>query len=225
MRRASVCHANDLIFTGCSKYINEIVLPKIKDRFDTSVSKIEKIGDEFNFLRRMYKLDKDGLWLQPGNYIQQMLRSYEEQVGKIKLQQLPSDNSIQLEDKSEILSDQEKNSLFSSIVGSGIYLCQERYEYDMACTIKELASRMTNSTAVSFHHLKKFLGYLKKTMDYCLVVEFPQAGEGYVKKDVHYWCLKTFSDSDWSRNKSQRRSTSGGFHALNSWPLSKPEDR
>ena len=35
---------------------------------------------------------------------------------------------------------------------------------------------------MSFHHLKKTLGYLKKTMDYCLVLEFPQAGEGHVKK-------------------------------------------
>ena len=34
-------------------------------------------------------MDKGGLWTQPGNYIQQMLRAYEEQVGKIKLQHLP----------------------------------------------------------------------------------------------------------------------------------------
>ena len=61
--------------------------------------------------------------------------------------------------------------------------------------------------------------YLKKTMDYCLVVEFPQAGEGYVKKSIHYWCLETFSDSDWSGNKSHRKSTPGGLHALNSCPL------
>ena len=42
---------------------------------------------------------------------------------------------------------------------------------------------MSNPTAMPFHHLKKFLGYLKKAMDYCLVLEFPQAGEGYVKEE------------------------------------------
>ena len=141
---------DDLIFTGCPKYINEIFLPKIRDRFGTSVSKIEKAGDKFNFLRRKCKLDEDGLWIQPGNYIQQMLKAYEEQIGKIKLQQLPSDSSIQMEDKSEILSDQERSGLFRSIVGSGIYLCQERY--DVAFTVKELASRMSNATTTSFHH-------------------------------------------------------------------------
>ena len=37
-------HVHDLIFTGCSIYSsNEIFLPKIKDRFDASVSKIEKM--------------------------------------------------------------------------------------------------------------------------------------------------------------------------------------
>ena len=107
-------HVDDLIFTVRSKYTSEIFLPKTEDRFDTSVSKIEKVGDEFKFLRRKYKLEKDGLWTQPGNYTQQMLKACEEQVGKIKVQQLPSDNSVEMEDKSEILNNQEKISLFRS---------------------------------------------------------------------------------------------------------------
>ena len=121
MRRVWLTREGDLIFTGCSKYISEIFFPKIQDRFETSVSKIERVGDEFNVLRRNYRLEVDGLWIQPGNYIQQMLKAYEEQIGKIKLQQLPSDNSIQMEDKSEVMDDQERISLFRSIVGSGIY--------------------------------------------------------------------------------------------------------
>ena len=48
--------------------------------------------------------------------------------------------------------------------------------YDAAFAVKELASRMSNPTAMSFHHLKKFLGYLK-TMDYCLVLELPLCQE------------------------------------------------
>ena len=96
------CHLDDLIFIGCSKCINEIFLPKIQDRFDTGVSKTEKTGDEFNFVRRKYKFEKDGVWIQPGTYTPQMLKAYEEKVGKIKLQQLPSDNSVQMEDKSEV---------------------------------------------------------------------------------------------------------------------------
>ena len=40
-------HVGDLIFTGDSKYINEIFLPKIQGKFDTSVSKIDTIKDEY----------------------------------------------------------------------------------------------------------------------------------------------------------------------------------
>ena len=43
---------------------------------------------------------------------------------------------------------------------------------------------------MSFHRLKKFLDYLKKTMDHYLVLESPEAGEGYVKKGENYWCLE-----------------------------------
>ena len=32
-------------------------------------------------------------------------------------------------------------------------------------------------------------------------------------------CLEALSNSDWSGNKSHRKSTSGGFHELNSCPL------
>ena len=49
-------HVDDLILTGDSQYINEIFLLKIQGNFDTSVSKIERLGDEFNFLRRKYNL-------------------------------------------------------------------------------------------------------------------------------------------------------------------------
>ena len=124
---------------------------------------------------------------------------------KASEEQLPAEKSIQMEDKSEVLREQEKISLFKSIVGSGdLYLCQERY--DVAFTVKELASRMSHPTATPFYRWKKFLGYLKKTVGYCLVLELPQAGEGYVKKGESYWCLETFSGSEWSGNKNDRKS-------------------
>ena len=72
---------------------------------------------------------------------------------------------------------------------------------------------------MTFHHLKKFLGYLKKTMDFCLVVEFPQAGGGYVKKGGTLLVPRDIFRFRLERKKSHRKSTSGGFHALSSCPL------
>ena len=70
--------------------------------------------------------------------------------------------------------------------------------------------------SLSLHHLKKFLGYLKRAMG---IVEFSQTKEDHVKKGESYRCLEAFSDSDWSGNKSHRKPTSGEFHAWNSCPL------
>ena len=130
-------------------------------------------SDEFNFLRRKYNLEKDGLWtwIQPGNYIQQMLKAYGEQTSTTTIRQFNSDGR-EVRDL-----DRSKKSAYSESI--------ERYH--VAFTVKELGSRMSNPTTMSFHHLTKCPGYLKKTMDYCLVVELPQAGEGYVKKGEHYW--------------------------------------
>ena len=50
------------------------------------------------------------LWAQPGNYIQQMLRAYEEQIGKIKFQQWQTNQKSHMNQKrlafSEALLDQ-----------------------------------------------------------------------------------------------------------------------
>ena len=59
-----------------------------------------------------------------------MLKAYEEQIGLVKLQRL----SAQL------------NPDGRQVRSLGIYLCQERY--DVGFTVKELASRMSNPTAM-----------------------------------------------------------------------------
>ena len=49
-------NVEDLIFTGHSKYIKEIFLPKVQGKFDTSVGKVEKIGEEFSFAGEQVRL-------------------------------------------------------------------------------------------------------------------------------------------------------------------------
>ena len=124
------CHTNQLPPTNChqpptqtfplaklltcgvirsydSRYINGIFLPKVQ-------------------VRRKCKLEKDGLWIQPGNYTLQTLKAYDEKIGEIKFQQLPSGNSIQMEDKSGVLHDQEKISLYSEALLDQVSTCLKR---------------------------------------------------------------------------------------------------
>ena len=119
--------------------------------FDTSVSKAERMGDEFIFLKKKYKLKVDGLWTQPGNYIQQMLKAYEEQIEPVKPQQLPADNSIQMEDKLEVLREPEKSSLFRTHCWIR-YLSMSTERYDVAFTVKELDFKFQECQTLQLCH-------------------------------------------------------------------------
>ena len=145
--------------------------------------------------------------------MQQTTKLYEDEVGKFKARQLPPDNSIQLEDKSETLTDPNMTTVYR-----GIAVSLPR-KVRCCLTVMELAGKMANPAMKALHHLIEFIGHLKSTVDYCLGMRFPQAGERYVKKGECHWCLETFSDSDWSGNKKHRRSTSRAFHAINGCPL------
>lgn len=43
-----------------------------------------------------------------------MLKLYDEEMGKVKVQQLPAEGAIQMKDKSEALKDPKKTTLFRS---------------------------------------------------------------------------------------------------------------
>ena len=134
-----------------------------------------------------------------------MLKAYE----KNWQDQTPTTSVRQLNPDGRQVRDLEESredwGLFRAIVGSGTYLCHERY--DVAFTVKELASRMTNPTTMSFHHLKKFLGYLKKTVGFLL------SSSWFSTRGLRRSQIQT------GGNKSHRTSISGGFHALSSCPL------
>ena len=60
--------------------------------------------------------------------------------------------------------------------------------------------------------LRKLVGYLKTTAEFCMMLEMPVAGQGKLKASERYWILENYSDSDWSGHQAHRRSTSCGLH-------------
>ena len=83
-------------------------------------------------------------------------------------------------------------------------------------TIKELASVMSSPSVSSLHHLRKLSGFMKSVGDVGVKMQTPQPGIGKMQSGgSRSWILKSYSDADWSRNKSHRRSTSCGVHMLN----------
>ena len=173
---------------------------------------LKDVGDSISFLKRTYSRVSDGIVVKPGNYIQKMLEAFEEHFGTIRVQQVPADSGIQVEDNSQELHGSDA-TVYRSITGMALYLAQERN--DISYCVKELCSKMVKPTVLSLQRLKKLLGYLKGTQSYALKLSLPEPGIGKLVHTDFEYVLESYSDSDWSGHKAHRRSTSASLHFLN----------
>ena len=153
-----------------------------------------------------------GLALLPGTSIAKVIHGFEAYFGKAHLQTIPCDSSIQREDLSASLSSADAYA-FRSVVGTVLYLARDRP--DLSFTVKELSSSMSNPTLTAVARLRKLVGYLKTTSEFCMMLEMPVGGQGKLKTTEKHWILESHGDSDWSGHQAHRRSTSCGLHMLN----------
>ena len=134
---------------------------------------------------------------------------------------MPCDSSISLDDASSPLSPRGAK-VYRSMVGLCLYIGRDRP--DVMYVIKELSSKMSCPTALALQRLKKLAGYFKMVGDLSMKLELPVPGHGkHGQSSERMWILESYSDADWSSNKSHRRSTSSSVHMLNgSFPYSSP---
>ena len=173
-------------------------------------------GDKFEFLKRTYELCEDGINVLPGRYAETMIESFEAKYGKIKAQQVPCGDEAQ-EISNGVLLPPDEATLYRSLVGSGIYLSQERMELDYV--IKQLAGGMSSPSRGHLQVMRRLIGYLKQTLGNYSHLRIPDYGKGIHHSYDSKWILESFTDSDWSGDRSTRRSTSSGVHALNGMVL------
>ena len=140
------------------------------------------------------------------------VKAFEEHFGKARSQFVPCNQPMLAEDLSDGFSARDAVA-FRSIIGICLYLAQDRP--DVLCSVKELSSYMAKPTHAALQKLKKFVGYLRGTEEYCMGIETPMSGQGKWKTSTTTcWILESFSDSDWSCNQQHKRSTSCGVHLL-----------
>ena len=61
---------------------------------EISVSHMKSPGDEFQSLKRTYKLGNDGLYIMPGRYASDMIKNFEDFYGQAKQQKYFQDQRI-----------------------------------------------------------------------------------------------------------------------------------
>ena len=95
--------------------------------------------------------------------------------GKARPQTIPCDSSIQAADLSASLNSADAYA-FRSVVGTVLYLARDRP--DLLFTAKELSSSMSNPTLTAVARLRKLVGYLKTTSEFCMMLKMPVGGQG-----------------------------------------------
>ena len=204
-------HVDDVMFCGVKDEVQKLV-DELKAQFKVSVSTAQYDGDKFEFLKRTYELNNNGISIMPGRYSDSMIQTFEEFYGQVKLYHTPCSEEAQDIGQSGELPWKEA-SLFRSVVGSGIYLSMERVE--IAYTIKQLAGGMANPTHAHLQVMRRLIGYLKFTKGYYSHLSFPAYGKGIHNNYSEKWVLESFTDSDWSGDRKSRRSTSSAAHSVN----------
>jgi hypothetical protein len=162
-------HVDDVLFCGSSEYFHKVFLEKCQKRFSTSYALLKDVGSSISFLKKMVRL-KDGILLVPGTNTERIVEAFETEFGPSRIQAVPCDSSIQLEDASQCLTPSD-SSKFRSIVGMCLYLGRDRP--DVVFAIKELASKMSKPTCTSLQHLRKLVGYLKGTGELGVKLQCP----------------------------------------------------
>ena len=185
----------------------------MNEKFAINYSQLGDKGSSITFLKRKITDMDDWLLLTPGTSVEKVVKLFETSFGVARKQKIPADASIQLQDESEKLNARDATA-YRSVVGLCLYVSRERP--DLMFTIKELASNMSAPTLTSLQRLRKLVGYMKHVGDVGIRLNTPIPGQG---KNCHeggfQWVLETYSDADWSSNRSHRRFTSCGVHLLN----------
>ena len=206
-------HVDDLLFVGDRKYWKETFIPALEAEFKISRNELGGIGTSISFLKRKIEQLSDGLMIAPGTSVESVVSNFEKCFGPARSQKVPCDAAIQQQDMSSMLSARDSKN-YRSVVGQLLYLSRDRP--DLMFGVKELASAMAKPTVCSVQRLRKLVGYLKQKGDIGLKMQVPEAGKGKIKQGgSKFWLLESFSDADWSANKTTRRSTSCGIHFLN----------
>ena len=203
-------HVDDIMFCGLVEGVDKLK-KQLQEKFNISFTAAQFEGDKFEFLKRTYILKSDGLDILPGRYGDSMVEAFEKRYGPVRLQSVPCSDEAQ-EISSTHLLPADEAVLYRSLVGSGIYLSQERIE--VAFVIKQLAGGMSSPTQGHLQVMKKLVGYLKATKGYYNHLDFPIRGKGVHHHYEAKLVLESFTDADWSGNRQTRRSTSSAIHCL-----------
>ena len=214
VRLLVIVHVDDMVFTGDRSSIDH-VLKALSQRVEITVEgPFGEPGDEFTFLKKVYRVGHEGVLAGPNpKHLTQLAQITGTE--KKKPRRGTGETSLLNLDVSPALTPEE-TSRYRSAVGILMYISNERP--DVQHVIHVLCSRMSNPTLKMWYALEHVVRYLQYTKDYCLLLGARRCGcsilENRVEQDKDDWTgkhlIEAVSDSDFAGDQTTRRSISSG---------------
>eukprot|EP00435_Cladocopium_sp_Y103_P041273 s2275_g11.t1 len=113
-------------------------------------------------------------------------------------------------DDSELL-DSYQASVYRSCVGILLYISSGSSDYvECQCAIRGLSQSMSKPTKQSMECLRYLCIYLLGCTDQCVVLKYT-SNQGLLHYNPEDYALEIYSDSDWAKHRTTRRSVSAGY--------------
>ena len=210
-------HVDDLNLVAKTLWLKQTFIPLMEERFEVSYAIASEPGDTYQFLKRTHLLTPAGIIVQaPEVYAQRLAEVVGLKPGG-KTVATPCTKELLGLDATDLIG-QEDARKFRTGVGIAMYVSSDRP--DIAFTVRALASRLTEPTALAWRGLKRLAAYLLSTATYGCLVAFNGTGSSILnphpEAEASQSLLESFTDADWCGCQRTRRSYSACSHYLDS---------
>ena len=197
-------YVDDILIMGNDTDIEEMVV-KLRKLFE-----ITDLGRPSHFLGVKMEFRAEGIFLSQSAYIQKIVQMANLVEAKPTKYPLPMAHPLYdeaVEPSPEDISKME-NIPFRKVLGALLYL-STRTRPDIATAVSMIAKFQSKPTLTHWKLLKNVVRYLIGTKDYGILL--PKGNDGL---EVLCW-----TDADWARDLSNRRSRTGILITLNGGPI------
>ena len=201
-------HVDDVLCLSKRSYLEKTLLPALKARYKISHEMVASEGDELTFLKRRHMLVNE-FELAVQSHPKHLEKLFELlKIGRgLKPKKTPVHPMLDEEDKTEML-DANQASIYRSCIGILLYVTSDFVECQYA--IRGLLQSMSKPTKQSMECLRYLCTYLLGCTDQCLIMKY-ESHQGLLHYNPEDYTLEIYSDSDWAKHKTTRRSVSAGY--------------
>ena len=201
-------HVDDVLCLCKRSYLESVLLPALKARYKISHEMMAVEGDELTFLKRRHMLMNE-FELAIQSHPKHLEKLFELlKIGRgLKPKKTPVHPMLDEDDKTEMLDNQQA-SIYRSCIGILLYVTSDFVEWQYA--IRGLSQSMSKPTKQSMECLRYLCTYLLGCTDQCLMLKY-ESHQGLLHYNPEDYTLEIFSDSDWAKHRTTRRSVSAGY--------------